>query len=317
MRLVAFSPRLAGPAAELLGEPAIRIYHDNALSKEPGCGRTPWHHDAEHFPLATLQAVTAWIPVTAIPAYMGPLAFARGAHVRDMVADLSFDKVGTTYDAAVARRLVESDVAVDASPFAVGEVSFHSALCFHTAGPNRSTQPRRALSTTYYADGARVLESPTLVSGRWRDFLPGVEPGGLAVSMLNPLQVARRAYGPERLGGTVRPGVVPVIDSFRVHALSPQASLAYPSGPVRGTGRSESQRRRADTRGCTLDSAAHVKPEHAAGAARPWLSVEQPTVHTDRPGGRTPSAICPWTPRHAGPQRHTVTHDGTAKKRPA
>ena len=131
MRLVAFFPRLAGPAAELLGEPAIRIYHDNALSKEPGCGRTPWHHDAEHFPLATLQAVTAWIPVTAIPAYMGPLALARGAHVRDMVADLSFDKVGTTYDAAVARRFVESDVAVDASPFAVGEVSFHSALCLH------------------------------------------------------------------------------------------------------------------------------------------------------------------------------------------
>ena len=61
MRLAAFPPRLAGPAAELLGEPAIRIYHGNALSKEPGCGRTPWHHDAEHFPLATLQAVTAWI----------------------------------------------------------------------------------------------------------------------------------------------------------------------------------------------------------------------------------------------------------------
>jgi hypothetical protein len=108
-----------------------------------------------------------------------------------MVADLSFDKVGTTYDAAVARRLVESDVAVDASPFAVGEVSFHSALCFHTAGPIRSTQPRRALSTTYYADGARVLESPTLVSGRWRDFLPGVEPGGLAVSTLNPIVAGR------------------------------------------------------------------------------------------------------------------------------
>jgi ectoine hydroxylase-related dioxygenase (phytanoyl-CoA dioxygenase family) len=164
MRLVAFSPAVGWTAAELPGEPAIRIHHDNALSKEHGCGRTPWHYDAEHFRLATLQAVTAWIPVTAIPAYMGPLALARGAHVRDMVADLSFDKVGTTYDAAVARRLVESDVAVDASPVAVGEVSSHSALCFHTAGPNRSTQPRRALSTTYYADGARVLESPTLVS---------------------------------------------------------------------------------------------------------------------------------------------------------
>jgi hypothetical protein len=86
-------------------------------------------------------------------------------------------------------------VAVEASPFAVGEVSFHSALCFHTAGPNRSTQPRRALATTYYADGARVLESPTLVSGRWRDFLPGVEPGGLAVSTLNPIVAGGEGEG--------------------------------------------------------------------------------------------------------------------------
>jgi hypothetical protein len=31
-----------------------------------------------------------------------------------------------------------------------------------------------------------------------------------------------------------------------------------------------------------LDSAARVKPEHAAGAARPWPSVETPTVRTDR-----------------------------------
>ena len=124
------------------------------------------------------------------PGLHGPIGSCPGAHVRDMV-DLSFDKVGTTYDAAVARRLAESDVAVDASPGAVGEVSSHSALCFHTAGPNRSTQPRRALSTTYYADGARVLESPTLVSGRWRDFLPGVEPGGLAVSTLNPIVAGR------------------------------------------------------------------------------------------------------------------------------
>lgn len=192
MRQVALSPRLGGLAAELLGESAVRLYHDNALSKEPGCGRTPWHHDAEHFPLATVQAVTAWIPVTAIPAHMGPLALARGVRVRDLVSDLPFSTSGTAYDAAVARRLAEADVAVDASPFAVGEVSFHSALCFHTAGPNLSTQPRRALATTYYADGAHVLESPTLVSGRWRDFLPGVEPGGLAASTLNPIISGRR-----------------------------------------------------------------------------------------------------------------------------
>jgi hypothetical protein len=39
---------------------------------------------------------------------------------------------------------------------------------------------------------------------------------------------------------------------------------------------------RADTRGCTPDSAAHVKPGHAASAARPWPSVESRRLHRPR-----------------------------------
>jgi len=56
---------------------------------------------------------------------------------------------------------------------------------------------------------------------------------------------------------------------------------------------------------------------HPAGAARPWTSVKQPTVRTDRSGARIPSAIRPWTPRHSGPQRYKVTHGRTKQKRPA
>ncbi len=193
MRAVALSPRIGGIAASLLVEPAVRLYHDNALSKEPGCGRTPWHHDAEHFPLQTTQAVTAWMPMSAIPGPMGPLSFARGREVLKEVADLDFDKVGTSYDEAVAQRFAERQVAVESRPFEIGDVSFHSALCFHTAGPNRTTQPRRALANTYFADGARVVDSPTLISGTWREFLPGVEPGGLAASELNPVVGRNRA----------------------------------------------------------------------------------------------------------------------------
>jgi len=191
MRAVALSPRIGGLAAALLDVPGVRLYHDNALSKEPGCGRTPWHHDAEHFPLQTTDAVTAWMPMSAIPGPMGPLSFARGRDVLGEVADLKFDKVGTSYDEAVTQRFHTRKVAVESEPFAVGDVSFHSALCFHTAGPNRTTQPRRALATTYFADGTRVVESPTLISGTWREFLPGIEPGGLANSELNPV-VGRR-----------------------------------------------------------------------------------------------------------------------------
>jgi len=190
LRLVALSPRLGDLAAALLGAD-VRLYHDNALSKEPGCGRTPWHHDAEHFPFTPARAVTAWMPVSAIPAEMGPLSFARGGGVRGLLADLAFDKVGTSYDAAVSRRLAASAVPVVSEPFAAGDVSFHSALAFHTAGPNRTRVPRRALATTYLADGVRVLDAPTMVSGTWREFVPGVAPGGAVASPLNPV-VGRR-----------------------------------------------------------------------------------------------------------------------------
>ena len=190
-RALAPDRRVSPPTCS--ASPPCGIYHDNALSKEPGCGRTPWHHDAEHFPLAHRSGGHGVDPDVSDPrsAWARSALRPRCRCVRDEVADLDFDKVGTSYDAGGRPALRRARVAVEAGPFAVGEVSFHSALCFHTAGPNRTTQPRRALATTYFADGARVVESPTLISGTWRDFLPGVEPGGLAVSTLNPI-VARR-----------------------------------------------------------------------------------------------------------------------------
>jgi serine/threonine protein kinase len=62
---------------------------------------------------------------------------------------------------------------------------------------------------------------------------------------------------------------------------------------------------RAGTRGCTPDSAAHVKPEHATSAARPWPSAEKPTVRTDRPGGTDAR------PLYVRGHRNTAVHGAT------
>lgn len=42
------------------------------------------------------------------------------------------------------------------------------------------------LANTYFADGARVVESPTMISDDWRKFMPGVEAGGVIDSDYNP-----------------------------------------------------------------------------------------------------------------------------------
>ena len=187
IRSYVLSPRIAKISADLLGVKSVRLYHDNALSKEPGCGRTPWHYDDHHFPLATNDVVTAWIPAQPIPVAMGPLAFAKPLTVFELVKDIEFNKFDTSYDRQVAEAFAANDVTVEDGPFVVGEISFHHNLSFHTAAGNRTTQSRIVLANTFYADGARVLEHPTMVSGDWQKFIPGVEPGGIAASELNPV----------------------------------------------------------------------------------------------------------------------------------
>jgi hypothetical protein len=181
------SPRLAEIAAGLLGVPSVRLYHDNALAKEPGCGRTPWHYDKDHFPIASPDICTAWIPLQSIPRSMGPLAFAVGMDIHELVESVPFSKFDTSYDQAIAEIFKAHDVLVDDGPFALGEISFHHAYSFHTAGPNRTDKSRMVLATTYFADGAQVVPQPTMISGDWRKFMPGVEAGETIASDYNPV----------------------------------------------------------------------------------------------------------------------------------
>jgi hypothetical protein len=187
VRAAVLSPRIGSISAALLGVERVRLYHDNALSKEAGAGRTPWHYDAHHFPLDSADVLTAWIPLQPVPREMGPLAFARGADTWELAAGVEFDKHGTSYDRGVSEVFRERGVAVEDGPFAAGEVSFHSAHCVHTAGPRPASATRLVLATTYFADGVRVVPAPTMVSGAWRQFLPGTEPGGPAASERNPV----------------------------------------------------------------------------------------------------------------------------------
>lgn len=187
IRAYVLSPRIGKLSADLLGVDAVRLYHDNLLSKEPRCGRTPWHYDDHHFPLATDDVVTAWIPAQPIPVEMGPLAFAKPLSVFELVEQVEFNKFNTSYDRQIAEIFKANNVAVEAGPFALGEVSFHHNKNFHTAASNRTTQSRVVLANTYYADGARILDQPTMVSGDWLKFIPGAEPGGLAASDRNPV----------------------------------------------------------------------------------------------------------------------------------
>ena len=75
-----FGKRLARIAAVLLEVDGVRMYHDQALYKEPGGGFTPWHADQYYWPLASEKVCTAWIPLQQTHLDMGPLEFSAKSH---------------------------------------------------------------------------------------------------------------------------------------------------------------------------------------------------------------------------------------------
>jgi ectoine hydroxylase-related dioxygenase (phytanoyl-CoA dioxygenase family) len=176
-RQFVLSSRIAEIAAALMRVRRVRLYHDDALAKEPGCGRTPGHYDAEHFPIASKNVCTAWIPLQAIPQNMGPLRFAVGMDTCQLVESVHSSRSDKSYDRTVSNIFTVLGVKVDDGPLALGEMSFHHAQSFQTADPNNTAKSRTVLATTYFEDGACVIPAPTMISGDWRKFMPDVGAG--------------------------------------------------------------------------------------------------------------------------------------------
>lgn len=80
VRRFVFSRRFARIAADLMGVNGVRLYHDQALIKEPGGKPTPWHQDYYYWPLDTEHTVTMWMPLVDVPREMGSMSFAQGSH---------------------------------------------------------------------------------------------------------------------------------------------------------------------------------------------------------------------------------------------
>jgi ectoine hydroxylase-related dioxygenase (phytanoyl-CoA dioxygenase family) len=155
VREFVFSQRLARIAAELLGVPGVRLYHDQALYKESGGGVTPWHADQYYWPLATDRSITVWVPLQETPLEMGPLSFARGSHRFAYGRDLP---ISDESEASLQKALADRDFPAVQEPFALGDVSYHLGWTFHRAEGNETTTPRRVMTVIYMDADVTVAE---------------------------------------------------------------------------------------------------------------------------------------------------------------
>ena len=185
-----FGKRLARIATELIGTRGVRLYHDQALYKEPAGGFTPWHADQYYWPLESDRTVTAWIPLQETPLEMGPLEFSARSNQLTSGRDL---KISDESEEQISEVLREGGLEHIVQPFDLGEVSFHAGWLFHRAGPNTTANPRRVM-TIIYMDIDMRLKAPENENQEldWKTWCPGASVGEIIDTPLNPVIYAER-----------------------------------------------------------------------------------------------------------------------------
>jgi ectoine hydroxylase-related dioxygenase (phytanoyl-CoA dioxygenase family) len=145
--------KLAGIAAQLLSEPEILLWQDQALYKEAGGRETTAHQDQPFWPIGDAPLVSAWIPLCDVTVSAGAMAYVAGSHKAGKLKIVDITHSTEPYD--ILRDPALNGATPETVEVAAGSVVWHHGFTVHQAGANLSDQTRRVFTTVYLARGYR------------------------------------------------------------------------------------------------------------------------------------------------------------------
>ena len=153
IRKLTFDQRICKAASDLLGAKAIRLWHDQALLKEPGGRETDPHHDQPYWPIKETSTITAWIPLCDIDSNNGQLGFYPGSHKMKEKKYINIFSGKVDDDEFFQTSQLDSKE-ICYQDLKAGDVSFHHGLTFHRAKANLSNSDRLVHTAIFFADGS-------------------------------------------------------------------------------------------------------------------------------------------------------------------
>jgi ectoine hydroxylase-related dioxygenase (phytanoyl-CoA dioxygenase family) len=186
LKTFVLAKRFGKVAAQLMGVDHVRIYHDQALFKEPGGGHTPWHQDQFYWPLDTDKTITLWMPLIDLTQNMGIMQFASGSHKDGYVVSKEISDESESFFTNYIRT---HNFEIEGPGLTrAGDATFHSGWTMHNAPPNNTTITREVMTIIYYADKTKVQKPDNAFRQKdMETWLGGRLPGEEAQSEMNPL----------------------------------------------------------------------------------------------------------------------------------
>lgn len=145
----AMLPEILDIVEQLIG-PDIIVWSSALFCKSPYRGKaTPWHQDAQYWPIRPLETTTVWIAIDPATRENGCLRVVPGSHRTREIFPHSLNQsdqfvLNQELHLSVREQLNPKDVLLDSGMF-----SFHDAYMIHGAEPNHSGKRRAGLTFRY------------------------------------------------------------------------------------------------------------------------------------------------------------------------
>lgn len=151
MAKLVLDERIGEMAATLAGLDGVRIYHDQALIKEPWANPTAFHLDVPYWAFSSAQAISIWIALDDATMQNGCLMFLPGTHKAE-----KFDNVGIGASLGALFDVYPewASIMPVAVPVRAGTCTFHNGLTAHGAGANMTPGRRRAMTAGFMPAGS-------------------------------------------------------------------------------------------------------------------------------------------------------------------
>ena len=142
-------PEILDCVAQVLGDDII-LWGSGLFCKRSTQGKaTPWHQDAQYWPIRPLETCTVWIAIDDSTTENGCLEVMPGSHRSRAIFEHVVDD---SDDVVLNQAMTEKDLRAfepRAIQLGKGQYSMHDAFLVHGAKPNRSGKRRGGLAFRY------------------------------------------------------------------------------------------------------------------------------------------------------------------------
>lgn len=176
--------------SRLAGVEGLRVWHDQALIKEPFANPTAWHLDNPFWSFFSKQSISVWIALEDATPFNGCMYFIPGTH---KLADFSPQEIGSNLSGLFKKYPAMGEIDPVPVPMKAGDCSFHNGLVVHGAGANMTRGRRIAMTCAYMPEGStfngqqNIMPNDYFQSLKKGDLLDNDEQNPLVYSQREPI----------------------------------------------------------------------------------------------------------------------------------